>query len=311
MNYVLGGGLAGLIWAYYHKDWTILAGHELASASEIPIPRYIYWTEKTCQLHRELFKKEPEMETINVGIRSKAQWWSRATNDMKKNYHEKTRGKRPIHVSQHVMSSGETHFDIIDTPYNLWENALIGELDERIIKEDVVTIDIEHNEIHTDNSKRSTIAYDKMVNTLPLPLFFTLTNDNDIVNAFSYSSVVLTLIKCQASIIWENDYDYILFPDLRVPFFRMTKGEKPYLGIESKESLSKDSGKFWLEGMIVEKIEEKIMKYGKIISGPSEFQNLPSNIKLFGRFGTWDPRIKIHHLIEEVQSNVPESIQGV
>jgi len=328
MSYVIGGGMAGLIWTWFHRKSEIIAGTDLEErqdAWDIPLPQYIYDTPWTERFLREVRGKVPSRKPIAVGVWYKGDF-VHPTSQMIQMYWEKTRGIGTL-AQPHAMSSGRQFFTVFDLDFHLLEQDLIEDLWDYMTSAKVERVSLENKEMLIVNEERQEsgiVKFDNLVVTIPQPLFWSMVwKREDRSNLFFYKPITILKAKIDYPFVWKNSFDYIIYPDPHVPWYRLTKGEdRKVVGLESTLDWEKAPGvyNFGLEGapledgVLVSVEKMKTLKYGKIGMTQEASWIKEENITFFGRYGAWDGRLKIHDLIKEASEHakreMPESMEG-
>jgi len=317
MSYVIGGGLAGLIWAYFHPQTEIIAGADLEERQKdwvIPLPKYIYDTPQSRRFLEQVLGEKVKSRTVNVGICYKDYRGivpPKIRDLCRRLYYEKTRGvklEKEKPVPKEAMGSGKFSFEVLDFPFHNLEQELLELMRERCIFSNVWKFDLANKTLFLDELGNPSLKWAEIVVTIPQPDFWALCKGYE-ERAMFFKSKPVWIYDADFSgpdWFWRSPFDYFLFPDPTLSFFRITKGPDKRVGIEfseEKDMISQLSSLFWKEGKIW---RMTVLRHGKIVSKHSgslswevNFPPWSEEIRFFGRFGTWKSDLKVHDLIEE------------
>jgi len=299
-KYVIGGGLAGLIFMHYNSDYILIEGREDKEIS-VPLPQYIYDDESTRELLTELginFEKR----TVHVGIYF-VNGWVPPADEIRALYYEKTRGETIEDFPPYTMSMGKTEFDILDVSIQDLREVLRNRIIGRIIHEDVVSIDFEQKYLWTTDYLSGATPYEKVVSTIPAPIFLKIIGWMNELYWLKWKPIFVYSAQAKpTSFIYQHTFDYVLFPGPEVPFYRMTKGQFFDIGIESTQEFDV---KKWFPGL---EPKSFVMPYGKIVGGCIQEIAMKyigpdtDEITFFGRYGAWLPQLKIQDVIKAAKA---------
>lgn len=305
MNYVLGGGIAGLVYAWFHGDHQIIAESPGGSmASQLPIgPRYLHATQGVEELVADLGLVLGE----KVIVRSKIE--RQGVDDPAQRYTYKTRGVRS--TDDIMMES--FHEVYLEPTVQTVSKRLIEAMLDRVVLAKATEVDVINSVVRAD---RQEFRFGELVNTIPLPHFVSLVN-MDMAFGGEYVKIPVRFVHCEildGSWPWDG-FDYVYFPDERHPYSRVAK--QTALGREwacfefpGLDSLRERPAGTWLEAapanMELSKIASSVrFPYGRVIS-----REIPQSvrreldmygIKMFGRFAEWQDDILTHHLIDNAR----------
>jgi len=288
-NIILGGGIAGLIWAYFHPEYAIIS-KELGGQFKAPFslgPKYLHVDEYTKRFVKEMKLTETHIRKIKIGFFFEDKVHSKNTDENRIRYFKKTRGLEIPYES--AMSADKTEFDAYDIGPEELTNHIVKKVKNTVIRENVKRISLETQELETDSIR---MKYNQLVSTIPLNIFLKLAGKEDIANEFKYFSTTFVLLDedefFEHCLINIEDYDYIYFSDDEYPFHRITKTPE---GIVAEYKTNPE------ETISPEK-DVITLKVGQLIENDInvDFQN----VKLFGRYGTWKHEIKVNQLLKEI-----------
>lgn len=298
---ILGGGIAGLIWAYYNEGVVVSPefGGQMASHFNLG-PRFLHKTEYAERFLEELDIKY-KLKTIKVGYCYNGELFSQIPNQkFIDEYYKKSRGIKDENVKDPTAMSGKLEsFEALIIDFNEIINKLVSKLDKegRLLESSVTAIDIYEKVIIVNNGM--SYSYDNLVNTMPLNVFSELLIDTEFhkPEEFKCSPITYVLVRDIDRPIVADGFDYIYMPDEDVPHHRITLGKETsvldWFGHHTKEGcIEKYKDKFidcrtlW---------NAQILPFDKPIGLP--------NVKFVGRYGTWNRSWKTEKVIEEAFKN--------
>jgi hypothetical protein len=304
-NYILGGGPAGLIAAYYFEDHKIIDKNPLGQLNLpfIPGPRLLQYTKNMEKFIKEIIPdKVLNYETAVIGFNENNTVSDKPSESFRALYSKKTRGTKKSESS--FLSEGMTeirHIEISDygeDSYKILFTKLLEILKKRgqLIESTVDNIDIRKNTISFSDGTIS--EYHHIISTLNLNILSKLSNETDL-SMFDlstskkcfykaeYKSTIDEMLKDKKHpSLW---YDYVYSADTnwtRQTFFR------DYIVYESAEPIEGDE----IQG-------------NKILM---KFENLPIQIKnsidirridgidMLGRFAQWSHQVKANEVLDRV-----------
>ena len=290
--YVLGGGVAGLIFAFYNKKFKIITkyiGGQLNLKSFPLGPRFLKANEYSKKLLKDLNIRY-NIKKIKVGYYYNKKIHNKIINlKIKKEYFEKSRGTKYV-KDKTLMNSGSTEFEVLDININKIINVLKKRLRNRIIEADIIAINLEKKELSlSDKIGLKFLIFNKVISSIPKDVFYKLINCQK-----DFYSVPITYVLLKGFNLNLQNYDFVYFPEDVFKFHRITKIPNNFfvaelLGIYNDNKLKKIFGKNF--------IDKIILNNSQIISEKKQ-ENL-NNIRFFGRYGTWDRSWKIEKCIEE------------
>ncbi len=287
---ILGGGIAGLIWGYYHPESIIITdqlGGQFSSNFQLG-PKYLHVDENTKKFFEDL-RINPLIKKIKIGFYYDGKLHSENTEENRKKYFEKTRGSSS-EPYRSVMSANKTEFDSYDIGVDELVNILKNKIKNIVILEKATRIDLFTHEVITESGK---IKFGKLVSTIPMNIFMFIVNKPNI--AKQYQSFPTTFIFSDSLEHCPFDdfqgFDYIYDSSPEHDYHRITKVP--------------DGVVFEYKGDTVKTLEcekDRVeMKVGQLIQNDIKvnFQN----IKFFGRYATWNHSIKTNELLKEIYEN--------
>jgi len=292
-NFIIGGGLSGLIAGYYLPEFTIISpDYGGMHGASFPLgPQFLYHT-----LESDAFLTGLDMpifpRQVKVGYYFKNRFVEPNEHFLQM-YSQKVRsGQQTLDA----MSGMKTSFDILEVD---WTHLI------EVLRPKVNIISGEVDKVFPDTHRLRLVdgrafVYDYLISTVPLPIlqrilfkWFPL----------KYAGVLFELELDLWYYLQAKDFDYVYFPDPEVPYYRKTQVEDPFVVVESittSPTVKEEKDRT----IFLPKVNQYWLPYGKIISGSTlEFaQDLKEHeIYLLGRYGKWVPGYKLHDLVAEVQ----------
>lgn len=300
MNYILGGGIAGLIWEYYHQDYKIITqniGGQMASKFSLG-PRLLHINSGTEKLLKEL-KLPTTKKQISVGYGFPVTTMF-PMKGFRKQYYIKSRNIKDTdadNLEESVMTENKNYYSVYGIEMDTLATALAKEVNENnILQEQITKIDIQQKVIYTKTNK---YKYDKIISTIPKNIFLELANiSNDDLKSSNTTFVLTSYLKSLYI-----GYNYIYASNSEVPFHRMTKLDKEQLVFELSEKYNiEDLEKYFIrEGLDIKIIDSVTIPNAQIITN-NTISNIP-DITFSGRYGTWNHGIKVEDVIQEAARN--------
>jgi hypothetical protein len=297
MKYVLGGGIAGLIYGFYNKDFIIISpefGGQMAAEFAIG-PRYLHDTPESRKLLQDL-GLPIEVFVVKVGYFYNGWHTNTPSKDFREQYYMHSRGTMDGFDST-SMNSGKQSFNALRVDFKKMIELLVQELEEqdRLVKGKVEKIDIDKSQMHLDGGHGNpTIDYNELVSTMPLNIFCKLANI-----PFDAQTIQTTYVLVPAKdldMAVHEDFVYVV--DKRKPFHRVT--------FDKFRELAVCDCLGWLDEDEVQRRFPTHIKFMPMantqiipIAAPPE---LP-NVKFIGRYGTWSRGWKTEKVIKVAQED--------
>ncbi len=277
-NYIVGGGIAGMVAGYYLEDYTVLMPPP--KYSKFPLgPTYVYDAPLTRKLLEEL-EITIMPGTIKVGYQTYT-GVRRPNVDILTAYHWGTRccDPDPVWLREHM--DGEFKIlELSDNSFQFLRDELLIQISDQVKFDYMIDVDLDEQRLigYTNYS------YDHLIWTAPLPILCCLSGITADLSSQDIT-VVLEGVGTLNYPISKSEFDIICFPN-RQPY-RITKWREPYV-------VSEYLG-------LIDGIGVKQMPRGKIIAGTapdlSEF-----NVTLLGRYAQWNKTMKLHDVLKEINN---------
>jgi hypothetical protein len=184
------------------------------------------------------------------------------------------------------MSDGKSEIDYYDVSWQDIIEALIERTSAPIIGK-VSKIDLVKKEltIVDENNLSFVNKYEKLISTIPAPVFYKLSGKK--YEFLRYASKLFVL----SSNYDIKDYDYVYFPENKNKCNRITKVKDNLYSVEYTFI-----NRNYLSFNTVNSIDMQMLPIGQIISGSVEKLE---NIEFLGRFAEWQHNVRITEVIEK------------
>ena len=307
-NYILGAGPAGLIAAYYNKDYKVIDEKPLGQLNMpfIPGPRLLQATSDMKWFVKEVMNDfEIKVEHCIIGYHDKNGVYDTPDDNFKKQYSLKTRGKSSegSHLSEGKTEIAHVEFgEFGEDSYKTFFIKLLRIIEDRgqLVRTSVKSIDTEMMRIEFANDTSS--EYGSIINTLNLNI---LKKVSPQIKAecekykIDLSTSKKSFYKCEYGFS-VNDamntghpstfYDYIYSIDAdwtRCTYFR------DYMVYESVEPIEGDS----IQG---NKIDMKVEDIPIQITNSEDIESM-CGITMLGRFAEWSHKVKANEVLDKVK----------
>ena len=289
---ILGGGVAGLIYAFYNKEYFVISpefGGQMIN--QFPLgPRFLHMNEFSEKLLRGL-----EMPIEDIEVKTGYMLDSGVILDQipheqfKEDYFMKSRGKKDLAgYDKTVMSEGKNRFVALKVDFNEMIGLLCHKLNGRLITGKVERIDTRARTLIVDDK---IIEYESLVNTIPLNVFGRLVTPGTFPSPDNFKSEAVTYILLQPELA--SNFDYVYVADPRKVFHRLTFDPKgtiaEWFGVHDAKECQKVFGERY--------VDSKVLYGAQIIPYLGEIKL--EGVKFIGRYGTWKREWKTEKVIEE------------
>jgi hypothetical protein len=299
MNVILGAGIAGLIFAFYNKNFTVITkdvGGQMASNFNLG-PRYLHYTENA-KSFLESLDYPIQRRLIRVGFISDDGWIDNPDEDFRKLYFMKSRNiSHLVGYDSTVMNTNKKEFEVIDVDFQ----DLTKRLEEAISKKrfilgDITRIGIERKilDVSTACCGTKRLKYESLVSSIPLNIFYRHLEDDLIKPDLHSYHMTYALVNEEIDDL--KDFDFVYDIRTTTKHHRMTKAKLgivlDYFGVVNKEDLMRHFVSAYIDSRTLYNCQ--ILPVEKIL----EFDN----IKFIGRYGTWDRSWKTEKVIDEAMN---------
>jgi len=306
-NFVVGGGVAGLIFCYLNKNFLLIDSKPLGQLNSGYIlgPRYL---QKDGEKKVEHFiinnKKELDLRSIkvaidNIGFESNGEVNSNLDNEFISKYNNLSRSSNvdeSSFMSGHktcidyftfgLCNAGESYLRLFRSIYR----KLVKE--DRIIFGEVEKIDLEKKMLYCSSQDKYSSSYDKLILTIH-PKIMKKIVENSILDNFDFkveekNFYITKYDNCNLEL--SKNYGYIY--SIEDEYTRKTFQDS-YIVYETKDSIDSD---FIDNNKIFKRFENLPIQ----ISQSLNLNNLNENVFLLGRYAQWKHSIRFDTLFEEI-----------
>lgn len=301
MNIVIGGGIAGLIYTYYNKDYFLLSdqiGGQMSSYFDLG-PRYLHNKSEAVRNFLKDFEIPIKLRTIKVGYIDDNGWVKEPDEEFRKKYFMKSRDSKSLSgFDSSVLNSNEREFEICEVDFRQLVHKIYDRIEKRVYLEPVTKIDLENDIIFTKTMK---FNYKNLVTTIPLKVFGRLSG----IDLEFLRSITMSYCLMKKDFFDLEKFDYVY--DIRENSIqhRMTKCD---LGVTC-DVISSKLEKFKEKNNVDDyfsTIEKSIVTVNnnQIVSLDKDFMLCEKpNITFFGRYSSWNRKWKTETVIEKSLEN--------
>lgn len=304
MNYILGGGISGFVVALYFRTFTVVMKGKGQDAMTLG-PKILRKTEEVDsfidryvnRMREKDGKQRIAFREYSCGYYIDGAVQEEITEEQKEEYLKKTRGESWKDFAVSGMNSGQNKiegYDMGEIYGDLLENF---DLRTRRIFLNIKKINHDSSIISGTNPVhkgiRMALLYNKLINTLPAPLFNSL-----IEGEFNYkmsSQIYICIIENKSFVDELKGFDFVYYPEPDIPYYRATPIDKTRAVLESRKPFlpRKDipGGCRVIKGFQ--------LPFGKITEGiePEEIENIVH----IGRYARNDNDLRLHDIIARLE----------
>jgi len=287
-NYILGGGIAGLIFAYYNEDFTIISETIGGQFNHyFPMgPRFLEDNEYSRKFLTEL-EFPLTMKKIKIGYKQGDTIKETCDKEFMQKYYNKSRGEEGM-INTTIMNGNKKEMDILIVDFKKLIELLTEKIGQKRIKYHKVNkISLYDKKIYT-KGKKKVFDYDKLVSTIPLPVFFKLAGKEK----KGYESKDMTYVLLKPNFTDLKDFSFVYYC-----------GEQTYHRLTNdKQGIVADILGWKTITEILEEFPDAVdIKHApniQIINGET-IDKLDEDVLFIGRYGTWNREWKTEKVIEE------------
>ena len=290
MKYIIGGGMTGLVLAFYNQQYTVITdriGGQFGFKFNLGA-RHIHDTPETRKLLSDLgVSFTPTIKKVGYC------WFDhqiKMLSDVpprwfRTHYYRKSRGlPNDAAVPKSVMSDNKTTIRVLDCNIKLVINKLALALGERLILDKIKRVN--HETIFGRNADYN---YERIVNTIPKPAFLRMRGFG---SAAHYSKSV-TFVKVEKEFMYTEDFDYV-YCGSGYQFHRVSDhGE--YLTVEFIGQIEPQR----LKEIFKETVLDHVTLRTQVIDTARTLKII--NTKFLGRYGEWKHGVRFHDVVKRAQ----------
>lgn len=288
-RYILGGGIAGLITAYYNPEYTLVSDQLGGQMADTGLgPRILEVNENSATLLGDLGYDTIKVKTAKIGYMVCNQYLDHLGKSFRENYYMKSRYLKELkEVPKSVMSDGKNEIKYFDIDWNELIGKLLKGIKSHAILGRVSFIDTVNKEIIVEQEgEQMGYSYDKLLSTLPAPLFYKLSR----LKATETLNFVPKTFIIVPEFFDMKDFDYVYFPGNEVEYHRVTKLGNGNVAVEYTTEVKSDTlVKDWTNV-----IDVKTLFGGQIQSGAVDYFD---DIIFVGRYACWDHDLKTDDVV--------------
>lgn len=299
-GYIIGGGIAGLIFSYYNKGYTIIdknVGGQIDKNFAVG-PRYLHKNKYTAKFLSDL-RIAQRTRRIKIIYVKDGTIIKDITDEDRERYYIKSRGAyNHEQLSKTILNCSQKEFDVFDIDWNKLIEKLTAKA--KVLNEFVSEIDTKQHTFKTQDGIQHSYVNKKLISTIPLPMLMKLCNDENTEISSALNHIVCAVTKPIPKIcrlLEENNADYI-YELGSEKYYRVTKetwNNQEVLVFEFSERI--DVPEYFGDYFI----------NSKVLWGAKVTKNLSmkeyKNIRLLGRYSQVNHGIKTENIIEEAQKN--------
>ena len=297
-KYILGGGISGLIFAFYNPEYTVISpdiGGKLQNnylTSTILLHDTIETRRLLDDLNMDLeplphimryFYKGELLENIPLSLKEmtvikKLTKW----NDLKNL-------NLNLKITDSTLSTNDIYIPVFKTDMS----KIMTELSKNIKYKKDSVLRITEKELVTENER---FTYAEVVSTIQAPIFWKLYGSNKQLN---YIPETFVLSKTPPIKSTRLKWDLIYFVDDEIPYTRVNKYKNDLYLYEFTGSINKKELSQILPDLDIQHLYTD--PYGIVVS---DLNNIPPpKIRFLGRFATWNHKYKIQDVIRDSQAS--------
>jgi len=286
-NYIIGGGLTGLLCAYYLKDYKLISkqqnlGGQLKSSFQLG-PRFVRHNKHLIRLLNDL-KIKFKTKIIRTGYYDGEHILDKMNYHLARKYALTTHNSKL--VSENFMNDGLTEMEVLDFKMKDLIKLLTAKVKNRIINANVVSTNNYTRLLLLSNNKK--LQYNKLISTIHYINLCSLLGKLDNVKC---KDIYFYYTKKAPIKFDKNKFSFIYCITRNLPFNRITVC-KDYFVLESTDELTATEKKYY-------KITQTECLKNCKINNMYELIKF-KNITPVGRYATLDNEKRIHTVIDDI-----------
>ncbi len=296
-NFILGGGISGLVFKHFNPDFTIIEPSKVGGQLRLHIGdkvRYLFKDQYVKQLLEELNMKHAQKQ-LKMRYYSRGKFTKTVSSDENHKYVCK---KLSIpYVSNGCKIDAKVRNDKNSAYYDVNMDNIVAKLAKgvEIINNRVILIDTIGKTITLGNYKK--FAYDNLISTIPAPDFRYLAYNSLINSKLRYSpGTLVTIDELPSSLFdYRKQFDILYYLDNDMPFCRVWKHDDKYL-VEIPGCWEKWECEKYFEEMGAKVLKHDIQRVYTIFN--EEVPKIP-NVTYIGRLAKWQSNYFINDAIKD------------
>ena len=317
MKAILGGGVAGLISAFYLPEYYLITdkigGWQNKNTFQLG-PRLLEVTPATTAFLKKLNLPIQEKKVF-IGYRTPMQlschkylrtgdFTGSKKDNFAKKYALKTREQENIDA---VLSGDKDTLIVFDIEYDLILKKLEEKIQDRIILDKITSIDLKKQQFSTLKYPAIINNWDELINTLPLNLFCELSKFELQRDFTAFHTTFIKVKPTDYTKFFYKIYDYIYSIDTvwhRCNIFR------DYSVLEVKGKFDSEIQKL-IEKDEFEILDKITIPFAQMKYSYNDLEQIIPNVKNIGRYACWCHKIKMEEIVEKFESingNTTENI---
>lgn len=206
-KFILGGGIAGLITAFYMKNFAVISpefGGQFNSHFTLG-PRYLHKTPATVKFLKKLDMPVEEFE-VKVGYHD-GNSYCMPTQDQRKRYFAKSRGGSLDGYNETAMNSNKQKFTALKVDFLVLIEKLKTKIGSNRLIEGKIT-KITNNQF-LETEKGDKFYYEELINTMPLNFLLKAIGNKEICKTHPVTYVLVKKEYLKIEQIANSNYDFI------------------------------------------------------------------------------------------------------
>lgn len=282
---VLGGGIAGLVFAFYNQDYKIVSpdvGGQFNNYFDCG-PRFLHDTPSARKFLKDL---EIPVDTYMIGSGYYDKDWTNKNSRFREKYYLKSRGEMKGFNSK--TTNNDESFIVLKVNFDDVISRLREKLKDNIIIDKAFEIIPEQNVLRCE---KYNFKYKDLVSTIPRNVFSKLAREN-----LDLKTIPVTFVLLRKDFFDMKDFDFVYFAGDTL-YHRLTRGSDGIVaeirGVKEKEDLENYFGDYYKDHFV--------LWNSQLISSDKPMPAY-DNIKFFGRYGAWDNKWNTELAIEKAIS---------
>lgn len=292
-NYILGGGVAGLIASFYNPSYNVIDANPLGQLNQqfIPGPR-IFKDDIETRIFLQKLNIDFHSEKIKIGYTKNGHSIVSLCDDFKMQYSIYTR--KTALVEKSFMSSGESEFDILTDGTDDFYLTVFKKLYEivkgRVINSKILSINLKEKSLIVESGNQ-TLLYNKCISTLNMNIFTKLASLDMCTFRTDFKHFVCCSYNNELDIELSKKYSYVY--SITGYYSRKTYF-KDYIVYEILLPLERIND---IEGnIVISTAYNAPVQIQKSI----DLRNI-GGVELLGRFAQWNHSIKANEIIQKYE----------